>query len=90
MDIALHFSNFFQCKQLAVELELERGMNEAEVARSQCHGNIWHIATNLLQKWKEEKGREASGVALYKVLQKIGLTQVAHAFERQLTFSGGQ
>ena len=82
MDIALSFSDFFQCKRLAVSLDLSRGSEFVSAKQSQSPRISTHeMAYDIMMEWKKEKGHAATGKQLHSVLHDEPLKMVDTAMK---------
>lgn len=84
------FNTFCQCKILAVQLQLNGGMNVA-VRLWDEQRDVFNCALELLKIWCEEKMTAATGEALYHCLNKKKyFKDIAAQFKDQLVTPAGE
>ena len=86
MKIASSFFDFFDCKKLAVFLELDQQSGFVSSLQSaNPHALPSKIAFAIMCQWVRENGSAATGPMLHSVLKDdLKMTSVAEAFEREL------
>ena len=83
-EISAAFSSHHQCIHLALKLRI----GEGETCKLMTKPFSDDMALEIMRKWKEVHGEQATGPVLYAALYEVDLRRLAAKFEERLISAG--